>query len=363
VLKDQRFYRGGASEPYTLPNIFTTNFAADMVLSGQTNETKLAALLAQVRDLYLTIQQGGGSPSTIVPLLQRLQLVMPTNLFNQILGDVELDLGTAFYIDCGATNEYTDTLGRQWLPDAPFLATSNSFRSTFAIGAITNTLLGDRFLPDTMLNSERWFDGDIRYQVEVSPGWYTVLLYFSENYPQAVSPALGGKGCATCARVFDLEVEGQRINAYNPADAALPPNGDGRGRLYTATQVAFTVEVNDGILDMAVLDLGAGNPPENPAIKGIAILGRPSPATKFATSPRLARTTREGGQFGVMVDPQANLARYLAGEIPLRLQSSLNLTQWTTLPDLPAISPNGAFFSLAAPTNHSTFYRAVVTPP
>jgi hypothetical protein len=213
-----------------------------------------------------------------------------------------------------------------------------------------------------MLNSERWFNGHIRYQVAVPNGWYTVLLYFSENYPPGVSPALGGTGCASCARLFDLEVEGQRVSAYNQADAALPPTGDGIGRLYTATQVKFEVQVTDGLLDIAVLDRGPGNPPENSAIKGMAILGRPNPATKFATRPRIAHATRDGGQFGVIVDPQASLARYLAGEIPVRLQSSSNLVQWATLSALPAVGTEGAVFSLPGPTNKANFFRAIITP-
>jgi hypothetical protein len=288
---------------------------------------------------------------------------MPTNLFNQYFGDVDLELGTAFYVDCGATNEYTDALGRQWMPDAPYLVPSNTFRSSFpAIPAINTALLGDPYLPDAMLNSERWFTTNIVYQVGVPNGWYTVLLYFSENYPLGVSPALGGTGCSTCARIFDLEVEGQRINAYNQADAALPPNGDGFGAIYTATQVPFSVQVSDGLLDIAVIDRGAGNPPENAAIKGIAILGRPAPG-KISSRPRIARTTRDGGQFGVLVDPQAGLARYLAGEVPLRLQSSLDLKQWTTLPVLPEVAAEGAFFWLPTPTNSPSFYRAVVMLP
>jgi hypothetical protein len=63
-----------------------------------------------------------------------------------------------------------------------------------------------------MLESERWFNGHIRYQVGVPNGFYTVLLYFSENYPPGVSASLGGTGGATAARLFDLEVEGQRLN-------------------------------------------------------------------------------------------------------------------------------------------------------
>lgn len=371
----QRFFQAGSTQPFAFQSIFHSNFVADLVASGQTMEAKHSNVLANVQNLFLTVQQAGGDVSSIVPMLQRLQTVhsnlsslgfVHSNLFNTFFANVDLDLGTAFYIDCGATNEYTDVLGRRWLPDAPFLATSSSAAQITVftgIGPITNTLTGDSYLPDMMLNSERWFNGHIRYQVAVPNGWYTVLLYFSENYPPAASPALGGTGCASCARLFDLEVEGQRISAYNQADAARPPNGDGLGVLYTATQVPFNVEVTDGLLDIAVLDRGSGNPPENAAIKGIAILGRPSPATKFATRPRIASTTRDGGQFGVLVDPQANLARYLAGEIPLRLQSSLNLTQWTTLPNLPEVGANGAFFSLPVPTNRASFYRAVITPP
>lgn len=370
----ETFFRAGASSPFAFQSIFHSNFVANLTASGQTDQTIHSNLLARVQNLVSTVQQSGGDAGSILPLLQRLQNVhsnlaslgfVHSNLFNQFFASVDLESGTAFYIDCGATNEYTDALGRRWLPDAPFLATSSSGAalSTFAIGPITNTLTGDRYLPDAMLNSERWFNGHIRYQVAVPNGWYTVLLYFSENYPPAVSPALGGTGGATAARLFDLEVEGQRVNAYNQADAALPPAGDGFGRLYTATQVPFNVQVIDGLLDIAVLDRGPGNPPENSAIKGIAILGRPNPATKFATHPRIARTTRDGGQFGMFVDPQASLARYLAGEIPVRLQSSSNLTQWTLLPNVPGLGAEGAFFSTPVPTNQATFFRAVISPP
>jgi hypothetical protein len=371
----ERFFRAGSPQPFAFESLFHSNFVADLISSGQTMEAKHSNVLAQVQNIFLTVQQAGGDVGSLVPMLQRLQGVhsnlvslgfVHSNLFNQFFANVDLDLGTAFYIDCGATNEYTDALGRRWLPDAPYLATSSSAAQLTVftgIGPITNTLTGDRYLPDAMLNSERWFNGHIRYQVGVPNGWYTVILYFAENYPLAVSPALGGTGGASAARLFDLDVEGQRLNAYNQADAALPPYGDGIGRLYTATQVAFDVEVTDGTVDIGVLDRGLANPPENAAIKGIAILARPNPATKFATRPRIAQTTRDGGQLGILVDPQANLARYLAGEIPLLLQSSSNLVQWATLPGLPEVGAEGAFFTLPAPTDRSTFFRAVISPP
>jgi hypothetical protein len=104
---------------------------------------------------------------------------------------------------------------------------------------------------------------------------------------------------------------------------------------------AFTVHAQPGPgFALRVADTSSrGNPPENAAIKGLAILGRPDPGAKFATRPRIAGTTRDAGQFGVRVDLQANFARYLAGEIPLRLQSSSNFTQWWFLaspPDWPS---------------------------
>jgi len=123
------------------------------------------------------------------------------------------------------------------------------------------------------------------------------------------------------------------------------------------------LQVTDGVLEISILDRGPGDPPENSAIKGFAILGRANPATKFATRPRIASTTPGAGQLELHIDPQASLARYLAGEIPLRLQSSSNLTQWATLPNLPEVGANGALFSVPTPTNRASFFRAVVTAP
>jgi hypothetical protein len=65
----------------------------------------------------------------------------------------------------------------------------------------------------------------------------------------------------------------------------------------------------------------------------------------------------------VFVDPQASLARYLAGEIPMRLQSSDNLSEWSTLANLPEVGADGALFSMPAPTNDLRFFRAVIPAP
>jgi hypothetical protein len=65
----------------------------------------------------------------------------------------------------------------------------------------------------------------------------------------------------------------------------------------------------------------------------------------------------------VFVDPQSSLARYFAGEVPMRLQTSSNLAEWTLVPDLPELGLNGALFTLPPSTNHPSFFRAVITPP
>ena len=70
-------------------------------------------------NLYLTTQQAGGNPENILPAIRQLKLVVPPELYDLHLGDINLQPGTAFYIDCGATNEYQDALGRWWVPDAP----------------------------------------------------------------------------------------------------------------------------------------------------------------------------------------------------------------------------------------------------
>jgi hypothetical protein len=47
----------------------------------------------------------------------------------------------------------------------------------------------------------------------------------------------------------------------------------------------------------------------------------------------------------------------------MRLQSTSNFTQWATLPNLPELGDNGAFFTLPPSTNGASFFRAVITPP
>lgn len=187
---------------------------------------------------------------------------------------VRVRMGTpALYLNCGGTADLTDSLGRLWKPAEPFLAFGHPAVNAAVVTNPVNTeQLSDAAVPQAVLQSEHWRDGDIHYEVPVAPGDYRVVLYFSENYPPAVGPRYGGTGCPTCARYFDVRVEDRLISHYNPADAALPPAGDGKGAVFTATELAFDVTVKDGVLDVDLRDLGAGNPPDNVAIKGICVL-------------------------------------------------------------------------------------------
>jgi hypothetical protein len=199
--------------------------------------------------------------------------------------DLELE-GGALFVNCGGRVPVLDSLGRLWRPDGPYLAPfhPDTLTSSFAGEPVDTSLLGDRHLPNQVILYERWRDGSISYQVPAPSDQYRVILYFSENWLSCVSRPLGGDrdDCPACARVFDIEVEGQRVDGYNQADAALSPAGDGAGRTFMATEVAFDVPLADGLIDIKVLDRGPGNPPENAAIKAMAIYRGYKPVTPLA---------------------------------------------------------------------------------
>jgi hypothetical protein len=181
-----------------------------------------------------------------------------------------------------------------------------------------------------MLLTERWKDGHLNYQIPARNGFYSVVLYFSENCRACVNANLGGTGPAGTARIFDVAVEGRRIDGYNQADAALPPPGDGRGATFKATQLVFRdVPVSDGVLNVEILDRGTGNPPENAAIKGMAIIQQTTVGGLAPT--RIVSIGRVGETLlRITVDPEANRAAYHAGLTRLELEQSTDLRTWTT---------------------------------
>jgi hypothetical protein len=178
-----------------------------------------------------------------------------------------------------------------------------------------------------MLLSERWKDGNLSYRIPGPNGFYSVVLYFAENWLTCVNPNLGGTGPAGSARIFDVAVEGRRTNAYNQADAALPPYGDGLGATFKATQLVFRdVVVNDRVLNIDILDRGPGNPPENAAIKGMLIIQQSEAGGLTPT--RIAAVNRVGNVLRVKVDPGANRAAYYAGLTRFELQQSTDMKNW-----------------------------------
>lgn len=253
--------------------------------------------------------------------------------------------GPSLYLNCGGTADLTDAVGRVWKPADPFLAFGHPAVNTLAASGIVNTMaLSDPSVPNEVLLSEHWRDGSIAYQVPVANGDYRVVLYFSENYPPAVGPRFGGTGCADCARLFNVMVEGQQVSEFNPADAALPPAGDGKGAVFTATELKFDVAVKDGVLDIQLADLGAGNPPENPSIKAICVfntrLGRLDVSRNPDGTMKLFWPISIGGSLQIAREVRGPYENF---DAPVRLEGE------NAAVDLPANAPRGFYRLMLAP--------------
>ena len=135
-----------------------------------------------------------------------------------------------------------------------------------------------------------------------------------------------------------------RVSEFNPADAALPPAGDGKGAIFTATELKFDVSVKDGLLDIQLADLGAGNPPENPSIKAICVfntrLGRLHMDHNRDGSIKLSWPISIGGTLQMAREVRGpyetfNVAARLEGE--------------NAAVDLPPNSPRGFYRLMLAP--------------
>jgi len=104
-------------------------------------------------------------------------------------------LAQTLRLDCGSDTTYVDSLGRSWLPDAPYIL-STSGTGTFGDNSnpIANTF------EETLYQSERWFfpwvPGPHGYEIPVTtPGTYTIRMHFAEIYYEEVN-----------TRTFDLFV-------------------------------------------------------------------------------------------------------------------------------------------------------------
>lgn len=227
-------------------------------------------------------------------------------------------------LDCGGSVAHLDDLGRHWVPDEPWLAPEHPPSFTFqAQGRVSTSRLTDPHLPQDVLLTERWRDGDLHYRIPAPNGSYAVTLYFSENYAPAVNPALGGTGCADCRRLFDIQVEDQWVKGYDAADAALGAPNDGRGALFTATELAFDVALMDHVLDIQLIDLGPGNPPQNASIKAIQVRRAVPPTPELNIHLNRDRTVRlswPGDCLAVLEQARSVTGRFTELEARPRLE-------------------------------------------
>ena len=354
-----KFFESVDEEPNRLFNLRNADFG-QILLDGQKNEPVMfERMLTELREELQADFLGTPREPDAIAGLAALKAYLPETTWNRHFASISPVTAGGLYLDCGATEETVDALGRRWKPDQPFLLTTGSNRNPFSGQTINTTLLTDRSIPNNVLLSERWKNGDLRYEIPVENGLHTVILYFSENCPSCVNSNLGGTvTCATCARLFDIEVEGRRVNAYNPADAGLPPAGDGKGTTFKATQVVFRdIAVTDGLLNVNIIDRGNTNPPENSAIDAMVILQTPVQTPQFP--PRVVGIRKVELNFAIRVNPGLNLASHFSGLSPVGLERSPDLKNWVSVP-VAAFLANGELNFEVKASGTVQFYRATV---
>jgi hypothetical protein len=150
--------------------------------------------------------------------------------------------GVVFAVNAGGP-EYTASDGTVYAADTGF---DGGFTfSTGSYGTPSDPEINDTD-DDTLYRSER-YGGSFSYDVPVSNGTYEVTLQFAEIY-QGVStsdePDSSGPtdGTDENDRVFDVSAEGEPVVSDYDIFADVGP--------LTATEVTYTVEVTDGVLNL-----------------------------------------------------------------------------------------------------------------
>ncbi|CAN0467148.1 unnamed protein product, partial [Laminaria digitata] len=182
-------------------------------------------------------------------------------------------------------------------------AADNTFGSTVALSE-NNT-----GYPDAVFQTERWSaaanPNNMKWSFPTGTGNFVVNLLFNENWT-------GEDNNASNNRIFDVEIEGQMVlDDYRPS-------GDGTD-VNVAKVESFQVSVEgDGVLN---IDFIKGN--QNPAIKGIEILGVPPTTTEgpIVTNPG-AQVSVEGDVINLPIvaldgtDPSCGPLTYDAENLP-----------------------------------------------
>ena len=162
-------------------------------------------------------------------------------------GDLESSLHR---INCGSTQTYVDTRGREWRRDSFF---SGGSSASFGSVPIDNTE------DDVLYQTERWADAlgagaSMRYRLSVDPGDYRVDLLFAEVWEGARPPQP--------PRIFNVDIEGERVLTNFNTVAEL-------GGWRVAGTRSFDVAVSDESVD--ILFTGGGFAHRNPKISAIEV--------------------------------------------------------------------------------------------
>jgi hypothetical protein len=136
--------------------------------------------------------------------------------------------------------------GGAWLSDFEFVNTGKTWSSASPIN-----MSGVSDVPSALFNTERYDragGAEIEWKLPVTPGQYQVRLYFAEIYFGAMSEG---------ARVFDAEVEGQKIENIDVYSAV---GGN------TAYMRSVTVDAD------STLNISLSRKSQNPALKAIEVI-------------------------------------------------------------------------------------------
>lgn len=139
-----------------------------------------------------------------------------------------------------------------WLADNTNASTFANTGKIYSKNSAINMSAVPAYVPSQIFISERWDRGaapDLKYQIPVTPGNYEVRLYFAEIYAPMASV---GK------RVFDVEVEGQQLSSLDVFSEVG----------FRAALMKSFVVASDAQLDIELKRIS-----QNPAIKGIEIIG------------------------------------------------------------------------------------------
>lgn len=214
--------------------------------------------------------------------------------------------GDGLHINCGGLR-LADALGtgigdgRIWEEDSkerpsPFLVTPNAHTLDYAtqgfippIRVADTTLTEPDYVDDPfqslLFATERLDTADITYRIPVSPGDYDVTLLFAEGCcsggcENIDDPASSGGPC----RVIDILLNGvlveDQFSQHVEAQRALGELGENLPNEDWGVALARTYTVRNATkIEVTLKDLGSGNPPDNPSIKGISVekVTRPGP--------------------------------------------------------------------------------------